>query len=142
MAAMVSSDSFTRFNVPQKIDSSLRGEKPSSKPLTMPVSSRLVPVAESQLKTNTAGSAVGLGTTGGTRRSEEHTSGLQSPCNLLCRLLLEKKKDAQRLKQDTGRSRTPQRRNRGRRAGVASLFFLMIRRPPRSTLFPYTTLFR
>src|SRR5258708_18293857 len=26
--------------------------------------------------------------------------------------------------------------------GVASLFFLMIRRPPRSTLFPYTTLFR
>src|ERR1022692_5007762 len=92
MAAMVSSDSFTRFNVPQKIDSSLRGEKPSSKPLTMPVSSRLVPVAESQLKTNTAGSAVGLGTTGGTRRSEEHTSGLQSPCNLLCRLLLEKKK--------------------------------------------------
>src|SRR5688572_33324169 len=24
----------------------------------------------------------------------------------------------------------------------ASLFFLMIRRPPRSTLFPYTTLFR
>src|SRR6478672_13355025 len=25
---------------------------------------------------------------------------------------------------------------------VSSLFFLMIRRPPRSTLFPYTTLFR
>src|ERR1044072_7667973 len=25
---------------------------------------------------------------------------------------------------------------------VYSLFFLMIRRPPRSTLFPYTTLFR
>src|SRR5437588_12624288 len=25
---------------------------------------------------------------------------------------------------------------------VCSLFFLMIRRPPRSTLFPYTTLFR
>src|SRR5256885_6934080 len=25
-------------------------------------------------------------------RSEEHTSELQSPCNLLCRLLLEKKK--------------------------------------------------
>src|SRR5256885_9488158 len=29
---------------------------------------------------------VGLG------RSEEHTSELQSPCNLVCRLLLEKKK--------------------------------------------------
>src|SRR5580658_10610638 len=28
---------------------------------------------------------------GRTRRSEEHTSELQSPCNLVCRLLLEKK---------------------------------------------------
>src|SRR6478735_3206974 len=27
----------------------------------------------------------------GCRRSEEHTSELQSPCNLVCRLLLEKK---------------------------------------------------
>src|SRR5256885_3555026 len=26
------------------------------------------------------------------RRTEEHTSELQSPCNLVCRLLLEKKK--------------------------------------------------
>src|SRR2546426_3814526 len=37
-------------------------------------------------------------------RSEEHTSELQSPCNLVCRLLLEKKKKIQsklcRLKQD------------------------------------------
>src|SRR2546426_1637777 len=33
------------------------------------------------------GSARSLGT-----RSEEHTSELQSPCNLVCRLLLEKKK--------------------------------------------------
>src|SRR2546426_6898015 len=30
----------------------------------------------------------------GIRRSEEHTSELQSPCNLVCRLLLEKKKAA------------------------------------------------
>src|SRR2546426_6703631 len=29
------------------------------------------------------------------RRSEEHTSELQSPCNLVCRLLLEKKKKKQ-----------------------------------------------
>src|SRR5256885_12171074 len=29
-------------------------------------------------------------------RSEEHTSELQSPCNLVCRLLLEKKKQHQR----------------------------------------------
>src|SRR5205807_8373827 len=28
----------------------------------------------------------------GSPRSEEHTSELQSPCNLVCRLLLEKKK--------------------------------------------------
>src|SRR2546426_7629842 len=28
----------------------------------------------------------------GAQRSEEHTSELQSPCNLVCRLLLEKKK--------------------------------------------------
>src|SRR5256885_5936148 len=28
----------------------------------------------------------------GAPRSEEHTSELQSPCNLVCRLLLEKKK--------------------------------------------------
>src|SRR2546426_7391833 len=29
----------------------------------------------------------------GVPRSEEHTSELQSPCNLVCRLLLEKKKN-------------------------------------------------
>src|SRR5688500_20020610 len=34
-------------------------------------------------------------------RSEEHTSELQSPCNLVCRLLLEKKKKhAQKQYQD------------------------------------------
>src|SRR2546426_5757470 len=33
-------------------------------------------------------------------RSEEHTSELQSPCNLVCRLLLEKKKN----ELDDGRS--------------------------------------
>ena len=32
------------------------------------------------------------------RRSEEHTSELQSPCNLVCRLLLEKKKNTNWLK--------------------------------------------
>src|SRR5256885_11460583 len=31
-------------------------------------------------------------TTRGIGRSEEHTSELQSPCNIVCRLLLEKKK--------------------------------------------------
>src|SRR2546426_5245298 len=41
-------------------------------------------------------------------RSEEHTSELQSPCNLVCRLLLEKKKRARSvlpLPADTGRVR-------------------------------------
>src|SRR5256885_7671526 len=31
------------------------------------------------------------------QRSEEHTSELQSPCNLVCRLLLEKKKNRRRI---------------------------------------------
>src|SRR5256885_12665380 len=35
-----------------------------------------------------------LNTTVEPSRSEEHTSELQSPCNLVCRLLLEKKKEA------------------------------------------------
>src|SRR5256885_17066209 len=34
---------------------------------------------------------------GGGLRSEEHTSELQSPCNLVCRLLLEKKNTLQFL---------------------------------------------
>src|SRR2546426_3455551 len=33
-----------------------------------------------------------LDTEAGPYRSEEHTSELQSPCNIVCRLLLEKKK--------------------------------------------------
>src|SRR3712207_4007199 len=56
-------------------------------------------------------------------RSEEHTSELQSRQYLVCRLLLEKNKT----------NTLPSR---------VDFFFLMIRRPPRSTLFPYTTLFR
>src|SRR5256885_13280575 len=39
------------------------------------------------------GGARGLnGVLANRQRSEEHTSELQSPCNLVCRLLLEKKK--------------------------------------------------
>src|SRR2546426_8012835 len=34
-----------------------------------------------------------LAYSGTSERSEEHTSELQSPCNLVCRLLLEKKKN-------------------------------------------------
>src|ERR1022692_1016500 len=95
-------------------------------------------------------------------RSEEHTSELQSPCNLVCRLLLEKKN----LTRDfvapgllPGNSTQPGRTSPHPRLcstwtgtwtfsapwpirAVPRFFFLMIRRPPRSTLFPYTTLFR
>src|SRR6266581_3742562 len=100
----------------------------------------------------------------GCGRSEEHTSELQSPVHLVCRLLLEKKNNPPH----------PSHQGVPRRAGVSTrqsrqiariipvikaflvesdfplatlyeysvFFFLMIRRPPRSTLFPYTTLFR
>src|SRR2546426_6502710 len=39
---------------------------------------------------------IGIDAMGG--RSEEHTSELQSPCNLVCRLLLEKKKKRKELR--------------------------------------------
>src|SRR5256885_3602383 len=41
------------------------------------------------------------------QRSEEHTSELQSPCNLVCRLLLEKKKKELILFADTSRQILP-----------------------------------
>src|ERR1039457_5358018 len=95
-------------------------------------------------------------------RSEEHTSELQSPCNLVCRLLLEKKKTQQTNyahwnAPHTTKSQRYHCARRGMLTEVCSFvlvfvtvfggflfcfFFLMIRRPPRSTLFPYTTLFR
>src|SRR6266571_1645340 len=96
-------------------------------------------------------------------RSEEHTSELQSHVNLVCRLLLEKKKTSRRSSAATT-SRPQDRSKLGqpslqwrfgvglRVVGVADhlgdvqrgvfVFFLMRRRPPRATLFPYTTLFR
>src|SRR5215813_2227942 len=93
------------------------------------------------------------------RRSEEHTSELQSRPHLVCRLLLEKKKTArlraayrhhaiQPAALGWGRARRtadPSIRSAAgfaRAAARVVVFFLMIRRPPRSTLFPYTTLFR
>src|SRR6266540_3946081 len=88
-------------------------------------------------------------------RSEEHTSELQSHHDLVCRLLLEKKNQrSARCPRSARRSarspQSPQRRPGGARCsarwrsatGWRALCFLMIRRPPRSTLFPYTTLFR
>src|SRR2546426_8366084 len=45
------------------------------------------------IKARTPGQPIELNTANAEMlRSEEHTSELQSPCNLVCRLLLEKKK--------------------------------------------------
>src|SRR6267378_1090706 len=94
-------------------------------------------------------------------RSEEHTSELQSRRDLVCRLLLEKKKKetvpADHL-QNSGSCDINIAMNASKGVSLVELlvalfiiallfvcvllFFLMIRRPPRSTLFPYTTLFR
>src|SRR6266487_2702033 len=76
-------------------------------------------------------------------RSEEHTSELQSPVHLVCRLLLEKKNKTRANRRPTSPPGGPT----GLLAPMTaprslSFFFLMLRRPPRSTLFPYTTLFR
>src|SRR6266571_3018766 len=85
-------------------------------------------------------------------RSEEHTSELQSHVNLVCRLLLEKKNKhpSERKEFDTAEDsawETIQRSDSIANgcyvaAAYRFFFFLMIRRPPISTLFPYTTLFR
>src|SRR4029434_2493593 len=99
---------------------------------------------------------------GGVCRSEEHTSELQSHLNLVCRLLLEKKRQTDvcartstcwrthRCTSDSTSGTTATANPAHTKEPTVSalkeypryFFFLMIRRPPRSTLFPYTTLFR
>src|ERR1019366_5300694 len=83
------------------------------------------------------------------KRSEEHTSELQSLTNLVCRLLLEKKRIGDSLPlvapAHIHREIAPQADivlHKHRPHRVAHLFFLMTRAPPRSTLFPYPPLFR
>src|ERR1017187_7843500 len=76
-------------------------------------------------------------------RSEEHTSELQSPMYLVCRLLLEKKDKVVSSGLDIQNKRPLTVAPDAAAHSAESIpFFLMIRRPPRSTLFPYTTLFR
>src|SRR5450432_2325238 len=97
-------------------------------------------------------------------RSEEHTSELQSRSDLVCRLLLEKKKKKIRILKDQKKKKKKQKKITQMKkifslrcknsslfcytvavepnSAFLHFFFLMIRRPPRSTLFPYTTLFR
>src|SRR5215510_8196201 len=88
-----------------------------------------------------------------TLRSEEHTSELQPRGHLVCRLLLEKKKILyKRARFEPAAVRSMLKHMQSLLEGIAAdpeqrlsrlpFFFLMIRRPPRSTLFPYTTLFR
>src|ERR1039458_7346191 len=74
-------------------------------------------------------------------RSEEHTSELQSLRHLVCRLLLEENHVGVKTPRFAGgKVANP---GYGFSPGFVDIFFfLMIRRPPRSTLFPYTTLFR
>src|SRR3954467_9534683 len=95
-------------------------------------------------------------------RSEEHTSELQSHDNLVCRLLLEKKKH-KHLDPRVPRCESHDPPAPGPPHRVATLakcrligcavvpqsvvvffffFFLKIRRPPKSPLFPYPPLFR
>src|SRR6185295_11416082 len=98
------------------------------------------------------------------KRSEEHTSELQSRQYLVCRLLLEKKKIRPLDSLPAGaHSACPENHRTSSSAFIFCLdigttmiacvvaeigaewlvfFFLIIRPPPRSTLFPYTTLFR
>src|SRR2546426_10696963 len=67
-------------------------------PYTTLFRSRMVPEADARLLRLLHGRPPEQGAPGPhgagrrRRRSEEHTSELQSPCNLVCRLLLEKKK--------------------------------------------------
>src|ERR1039457_4186517 len=81
-------------------------------------------------------------------RSEEHTSELQSPCNLVCRLLLEKKKSILRTGHwrhafaVTASSSAKTCATSSRKGLVTFFFFLFIRLPPGSTPFPSPPLFR
>src|SRR5579862_6331034 len=84
-------------------------------------------------------------------RSEEHTSELQSQFHLVCRLLLEKEKknaNGHVLSQAKHKYQKNDQYDYNLLQCICNpkcpcvFFFLMIRRPPRSTLFPYTTLFR
>src|SRR3989454_232686 len=73
--------------------------------------------------------------------SEEHTSELQTPRNLDSTPLLDIANDTDA----EGNTLTATKLSDPAHGSVtltANFFFLMIRRPPRSTLFPYTTLFR
>src|SRR5256885_6098868 len=69
----------------ERIDADLRGRRPMQRLLMGEVGSGKTVVAlQAMLRAVESGCQAA--------RSEEHTSELQLPCNLVCRLLLEKKK--------------------------------------------------
>src|SRR5688500_20096847 len=70
------------------------GRRPSPISMHSPETSNL-PIGRLLPLIETGEAESGNNATLGLRRSEEHTSELQSPCNLVCRLLLEKKKNYQ-----------------------------------------------
>src|SRR5258708_6794665 len=90
----------------------------------------------------------------GERRSEERFSR-NAETDIVCLLLLKlqhrRSSDASRISLERSSRSAPLRETIFQSTTVPSIpggqysdafFFLMIRRPPRSTLFPYTTLFR
>src|SRR2546426_4012884 len=84
------------FTVPSPEENSVRGRAASDLSPMSTITSVSVTLSTVQLTTSPA--AIGDNRSmlsKRLRRSEEHTSELQSPCNLVCRLLLEKKKKKQ-----------------------------------------------
>src|SRR5256885_9775983 len=67
----------------ESLTPALRFSRDSNKSPTIPSAAIVAP---------TNASSAGRCSSNTQSRSEEHTSELQSPCNLVCRLLLEKKK--------------------------------------------------
>src|SRR2546426_3256305 len=65
-------------------------------------------------RSNLSGKFIGEVERGEKSRSEEHTSELQSPCNLVCRLLLEKKK----IHHSASASRLYQRKHLNHQVGL------------------------
>src|SRR5256885_12938038 len=77
----------------------LQGYKLSAEDVTAAIRSQNAQVASGAIGDlpNITGQKIAATVTVMGQRSEEHTSELQSPCNLVCRLLLEKKKKIYRL---------------------------------------------
>src|SRR5271154_5735199 len=78
------------------------------------------------------------------KRSEEHTSELQSHVNLVCRLLLEKKKESVSKKRLRTRNQNGSKWSKrfAAKKCVVRFFFLKKRPPPKFTPLPQPASFR